>query len=145
MQLDIVIIDDNRIDRMLAARTIARQWRHASIREYDYADEALADLRSAPELRPDLILLDVRMPRMTGPEFLIATARDAPPGIAGAIVVMLTVPLQSADEEATDHPAFAGTIDKPLGAEDLDRIALMFCARQAGPNRVTPPPPGSPG
>lgn len=122
MTLSIMVIDDNGIDRMLALRTIRRVWPDARIVEYDDAHTALAALRAAPATRPDLILLDVRMPRMTGPEFLSATAADGAPGIAGAIIVLLTVGLPAQDQAILDsHPAYRGCIDKPVSEADLRR------------------------
>lgn len=126
MKIDILLIDDNRIDRMIATRAIRDHWPTATVRSSPYADIALAELRDEPGTRPDLILLDVRMPRMTGPEFLAASAGDDPPGIARAIFLMLTVPLPKEEARHTDHPAFRGTIDKPLVPADLDRIAAIM-------------------
>lgn len=61
------------------------------------APDAMAGLKVAAEKRPDLILMDVMMPCMTGFEALARLKAD--PGTAAIPVVMLSAKSQSYEQE----------------------------------------------
>ncbi len=80
----LLLIEDDQVDRLACRRTLDRQ----TIRTFEIfeVESALAGLEYARHNPPDLILLDFRLPDMTGMEVLAELAKDeeAPP------VVMLT-------------------------------------------------------
>jgi two-component system phosphate regulon response regulator PhoB len=97
--------------RVLAAENAAR------------AHALLDQLRATPEL-PDAILLDMRLPGMSGEQFARRLAKDATLG--GIPILLLTGGL---GELPADAPAnLRGVIRKPFSprllAVQLDRIAL---------------------
>lgn len=67
--------------------------------------------------RPDLILLDLNMPRMNGREFLVAIKAD--PALADIPVVVLTTSEVERDVEASYKSGAAGYITKPVDMEQF--------------------------
>ncbi|SCY06418.1 hybrid sensor histidine kinase/response regulator [Desulfoluna spongiiphila] len=81
--LEVLIVDDSVSVRQVVARLLEDQgWKTASARD---GVEALEKLSS---LRPDVIILDVEMPRMNGYEFL--GAKRSHPAYRDIPVIMLT-------------------------------------------------------
>ncbi len=81
------------------------------------AGDGEAALERARTLRPDLVLLDVMMPRMTGLEFCAALRSD--PEMGAVPILMLTAKAQERD---VDHGFAAGADDyilKPFSPREL--------------------------
>jgi CheY-like chemotaxis protein len=71
-------------------------------------------LRIALECRPDLILLDIRMPRMDGYE---VAARLKQAGLEGTKIVAMTASAIVGDRERIVAAGFDGYIQKPIEPE----------------------------
>ncbi len=112
--LNIMVIDDSlSVRRVLANRMNAVGWK--PIQAKDGLD-ALEQLQHAPRL-PDLILLDIEMPRMDGYEFLSALRKN--PDYAAIPVVMIT---SRAGQKHRDRAFEAGANEyliKPYQDEQL--------------------------
>lgn len=67
--MDILFIDDDAIETMKLERTISNLGLPHKLTQARNGEEALQELRSGKPL-PDLILLDLNMPKMNGIEFL---------------------------------------------------------------------------
>jgi DNA-binding NarL/FixJ family response regulator len=74
-------------------------------------------LRLAPELRPDVILLDLDLPGMTGTRVL----RELGPRLPETRIVMLTVSTDQRDVISALRLGAAGYLSKDLGADALLR------------------------
>lgn len=98
-------------------------------------EEALALL---PELEgPALILLDIKMPRMNGFEFLEAYQRL--PASQQATVVVLTTSLDANDLARLTHLPVAHVATKPLTMEKLEMMLQLHFQRQLlAPNHPRP-------
>lgn len=72
-------------------------------------------VRLAIENRPDVVLLDIRMPEMDGYE--VAAALKAEPGLSGTRVVAVTASAMVGDREQIVAAGFDGYIDKPIDPE----------------------------
>src|SRR5918993_5127863 len=71
---------------------------------------------------PDMILLDINMPRMNGWEFLEAFQQFDPP-LVQTVIIMLTTSLNPDDElRANDLAAVAGFENKPITAGMVQRL-----------------------
>jgi CheY-like chemotaxis protein len=88
-------------------------------------------LREVPGFAPDLILLDVRMPDLSGPETFFALRQDQ--ASAGVPVVFMTAQSTLAELEQCLVPGLTGLIVKPFNAMTLATDLLRFCALGAQP------------
>ena len=92
-------------------------------------DEALtgsAAIAHARDVRPDLIVLDIRLPDMTGWDVCVALKSD--PGTAQIPIVILTAAASSAvAEQATQHGC-AAHLFKPCYPDELMRIIRAVLA-----------------
>jgi CheY-like chemotaxis protein len=79
----ILLVEDSKFLRLATERALARAG-------YDViaAEDGESALRAAREKRPSVILLDMLLPRMTGPDVLKGLKKD--PATAGIAVVVLT-------------------------------------------------------
>lgn len=77
--------------------------------------EALAFLTKPNQVAPQLIFLDINMPKMNGWEFLEAYVKLSSDQKAKVIVVMLTTSINPADRKrAEQFPEIASFCSKPL-------------------------------
>ncbi|MFY8117609.1 MAG: response regulator [Roseateles sp.] len=88
-------------------------------------------LRSAPEFRPQLVLLDVMMPGLSGPETLQALRRL--PGMEQVPVVFLTAKAMPAELERLLNLGATGLIVKPFEALTLAQDIRPFWEFGRGP------------
>jgi CheY-like chemotaxis protein len=79
----ILLVDDSKFLRLATERALARAGYDVST-----AMDGENALKIARETRPDVILLDMLLPKMTGPDVLKALKKD--PATAGIAVVVLT-------------------------------------------------------
>jgi len=122
----VCLIDDDEVDHRMYKRTISRSGVDWDVTMFTFADEALARLKATPELKVDLIYLDINMPRMNGFEFLEAALAEFGSGFASVVVAMLTTSLNPADRErAKGFEVVREFIHKPLTTEhvlEADRL-----------------------
>lgn len=106
MSKRILIVDDE--PTLRAALRLVLETAGYEVTEAEDGHDGLAQLDTSP---PDLVLLDVRMPRLGGTEFLaaLATRCEPPP----AIVVT------GYDHGQASYPGAADVIQKPVMAEEL--------------------------
>ncbi|MCO7223019.1 response regulator [Pleionea sp. CnH1-48] len=117
----ILIVDDNEGDQYICQHTIQKECPDTVILQAFDGVEALEVLESS-ELKPDLIILDINMPRMNGHEFLEAYAKK-PENEKSSVVIMLTSSVQESDrEQAMAHQCVIDFFNKPLDAEDIDKL-----------------------
>lgn len=121
----IMLIDDNQIDQMLHKRIVERSGLFDNILSYLYADEALEYLKGGGLPKPDIILLDINMPRMDGFEFLEMHSKLPADG-KSAVVVMLTTSLDVQDKKrASEFDQVRGFVNKPLSEQILESIVQL--------------------
>ena len=115
--MNILFIEDDVIETMKLQRTISKMQLKHNIREAKNGEEALNELRSASTL-PDIILLDLNMPRMNGLEFLKILKADEVLKYLPTIV--LTTSENQADLLEAYRIGIAGYVIKPLKPEDYE-------------------------
>ncbi len=115
--MNILFIEDDLIETMKLQRTIAKLQLKHEIIEAKNGEEALKELRTNPTL-PDIILLDLNMPRMNGLEFLRILKNDEVFKYLPTIV--LTTSENQADLLEAYRIGIAGYVIKPLKAEDYE-------------------------
>jgi len=122
--MNILFIEDDVIETMKLQRTLAKlQYQH-SIREAKNGEEALSILQKGNPL-PDIILLDLNMPRMNGLEFLRILKEDAVLKYLPTIV--LTTSENQADLLEAYRIGIAGYVIKPLKLQDYEaKLKKLF-------------------
>jgi CheY-like chemotaxis protein len=80
-------------------------------------DTALGVLRSGPP--PDLVLLDLNLPRMAGHEVLAAIRASGDPNVAQVRVVMLTTSVAPEDATRSRELGAEGHFAKPSSLDEL--------------------------
>ncbi len=115
--MKILFIEDDAIETMKLQRTVAKLPVKPAIVEAKNGEEALHILKSGDDL-PDVILLDLNMPKMSGIEFL--TVLKADDVLKYLPTVILTTSENRADLLECYRIGIAGYVIKPLKYEDYE-------------------------
>lgn len=138
--LTVLIVDDAAVLR--DAYSVFLETRGYSVVTACDGREAMTALEQG--LRPDLILLDLSMPTMTGWEF--RDAQRADPELDRIPVIVLSA--EEVSREEIDKLGCCGILRKPSPAETitaaLDRARLCKAARAEGRRLPVSPPPSIP-
>jgi DNA-binding response OmpR family regulator len=94
------------------------------------ASDGAEGLERAREMRPDIVILDVMMPRMTGYEVAKALREDA--GTAHIPIIFVTARAQSSDVERGMELGVADYVTKPFDPLDLIARVNTLLARAQG-------------
>src|SRR5450755_1916648 len=114
----ILLVDDSKFLRLATERALARAGYEVST-----ATDGEHALEMAREKKPDVILLDMLLPKMTGPDVLKALKKD--PETAGIAVVAFTGLSQKNAPRLQQDGAFAYLEKSELG---LDKGCDSFLA-----------------
>ncbi len=112
----IAIVEDNPDNRLLLTALLGDDH---DLDEYESGPAALAAL---PGARPDLILLDISLPGMEGPEVLRRLRAD--PLLSTIPVIALTAHAMSGDREKFLALGFNDYVSKPIVDESLLYAAI---------------------
>ena len=113
--LKILLIDDDIIEVMKFSRVISSRKLDCKIIKANDGEEALGRLEKKDDL-PDIILLDLNMPKINGIEFLSILKNDA--ALKYIPCVILTTSNNERDLIACYKTGIAGYVLKPLKYED---------------------------
>lgn len=113
--MNILLIEDDNIEIMKLQRTVAKLALNHKIIEAKNGEQALELLKSGKPL-PDIVLLDLNMPRMSGIEFLQILKEDST--LKYLPVVVLTTSENRVDLLECYRIGIAGYVIKPLKYED---------------------------
>ena len=113
----ILLVDDSKFLRLATERALARAGYEVST-----ATDGANALEMAREKKPDLILLDMLLPKMTGPDVLKALKQD--PATAGIAVVAFTG-LSQKNAERLEHDGACAFLDKAELRLDQGSEALL--------------------
>ena len=123
---EILVIDDDAADRDLIRYAFEGGKRVNPLHEVSDGAEALAFLRREPPFqdapRPDLMLLDLNMPGMSGQEFLARLKQEAPELRRIPVAVMTTSDAHTDILRSYDLGANC-YVTKPVGFDQLRKIA----------------------
>jgi DNA-binding NarL/FixJ family response regulator len=120
----VLVVDDSPVFRRGMARAVGL---HAGLELVGEADGGEAALEAIGRLRPDVVLLDLRMPDLDGLEVL-ERLRELDPR-AQSRVLIVSASLDEATERAARAAGAAGCVSKDLARADICATALRV-ARQ---------------
>lgn len=122
----ILLVDDNRQNLELL-EAYMEELPGASTRVAVNGEEAMAKVRADP---PDLILLDVMMPRMSG--FEVCQRLKADPATSDIPIIMVTALHEMGDVERARESGTDDFISKPVNRVDLiNRVKTHLLLRHA--------------
>lgn len=116
--LNILLVEDDQIEIMKMKRVLATFEVSHHVTEVNNGEIALKYLQDTNQL-PDIILLDLNMPRLNGLEFLEILKQNT--RLKYLPVVILTTSDNSVDLKESFKTGVAGYILKPLKYEDYQR------------------------
>lgn len=119
----ILVVDDCDLSQMIAQHAIASFDPQAEVHEAYDGQEALEKLRALPRA-PDLIFLDINMPRMNGHEFLAAYAAETDNPCT--VAMMSSSDLPADVERATQYPFVRHYFAKPFTSEHLAQASATL-------------------
>jgi phosphoserine phosphatase RsbU/P len=119
----ILVVDDNRVNRHLLMAVLQR----GGFPNVGTAEDGVDALAKIEESAPDLILLDLMMPRMDGEQFLQTLRASARASIPVVIVSGHTAATAKARELRAD-----GCLAKPLELDDLLATVERFVRPSVG-------------
>jgi len=125
-----MLIDDNRDDNYLHERVIKKSGTVKTVVVKELATDALEYLKARkehPEAHPDLIFLDINMPKMNGWEFLDAYSKLDKEFQCSAVITMLTVSANPDDQtKAVSHNMAVDFRNKPLTEKMLAEVLAKY-------------------
>jgi CheY-like chemotaxis protein len=126
----IMLIDDDKSDNFFHEREIRKADLSTSVIIIDSAIDALAYLKSMKEkkdLQPDLIFLDINMPRMNGWEFLLEFSLLDRVIQSNTMIMILTTSNNLTDRfRAKEWSFVSGYLTKPLTKEIMTDIHKTY-------------------
>lgn len=125
MTIKIAIIEDNADNRMLLEALLGDDY------DIDEYEEGLAGLAGLADSPPDLVLLDISLPGMTGTEVLAKMRED--PALKPIPVIALTAHAMPDDRETFLAQGFDDYVSKPIVDEEIlfGAIQKLLGARAA--------------
>ena len=126
--LVVLVVDDDPGDVLLIREALTPAGHHRDVHVAVDGREAIAFLRRTGEHadapRPDVVLLDLNMPRMDGRQVLAEIKAD--PHLGSIPIIVLTTS-QDPDDILTSYTLHANAyVTKPLNLDDLTRIVTTI-------------------
>ncbi len=123
-KLTILLIEDDAIEVMKLQRTIKSLSLDHTVAVANDGEEALGYLQN-DEVHPDIILLDLNMPKLNGVEFLSILKNDE--NLKYLPTIMLTTSSNPKDLKECYRLGIAGYVIKPLQYDDyVSKIKLLL-------------------
>lgn len=150
MTTHILLVEDNKIDAELISEAFKDSCQgQVGLQVVSDGEEALQVLQSDAR-KPQLVVLDLNLPKMSGLEVLREIRQDADPAVSTLTVLILTNSKSPADVTKAYVCGCNAFIQKPLGYEGILTLvrqtgAFWFgCATLPGQGATLPPPSSDP-
>jgi CheY-like chemotaxis protein len=120
----ILLIEDDELDVISVQRTLKKFYTSYDLHVAHNGKEALSMLTDSENpIKPDVVLLDLNMPRMNGIEFLKTIRGNEI--LKNLQVFVMTTSTESSDRTITEQLGVAGYIIKPLGYTNAKKADSM--------------------
>ncbi|MCX8496857.1 MAG: response regulator [Akkermansiaceae bacterium] len=120
----ILLVDDDEVFNMLHSEILERVIPNASIESLQSGRELMTYLDQNPHEEIDLLLIDIRMPTMSGIETLEQLSQTSPTRLEQIQIYLLSSTLDPAEiRHATSIPCVTGYIDKPMMFESVPSLS----------------------
>jgi len=117
----LLIVDDDPINNIITQKRLSDAVGNLKMTVFEWASEALYQLENEP--LPDLVLLDLNMPELTGWDFLEACQAQQVP----IEIIILTSSIDERDKEkAKVYPNVKAFISKPLSFNKVKKIVQLI-------------------
>ena len=116
----VYLIDDDEISLLITGKVLERRQLARKIHRFSSAADALAALEAnhdQPALLPQLILVDMRMPGMSGPDFIRAYHGLRSRLARSSRVIVLSSSVSLYDQNLVSQLGSDGYISKPLSEQ----------------------------
>ncbi len=127
-RLDILMVDDNDDDvfmvREVASHIGCYEMAHVARDGQEALDFLLGCLERGEGSLPDMVLLDINMPRRNG--FEVLAAMKSHPGLRHIPVVIFTSSPRDEDVQRAYAEGACSYVHKPVGFESMVRLARGF-------------------
>lgn len=119
----VAVVEDNEDNRLLVGAILGHRY---EVTAYESGRDALAGM---PDARPDLVLLDISLPELDGPEVLRRLRAD--PRLGAVPVIALTAHAMAGDRERFLAGGFDEYVAKPIVDERhlLEAIERLLTPR----------------
>jgi CheY-like chemotaxis protein len=124
--LDVLLVEDDEVDVMNVQRSFRKNKVPHRLQIANDGLQALEMLRNNVTAIPQVILLDINMPRMGGLEFLRELRSD--PRLHSIAVFIMSTSDNPIDKETAYQYNVAGYIVKPLSAEKFNQAISKLVA-----------------
>jgi CheY-like chemotaxis protein len=125
-QSHILLVEDDQLDVLTFQRALSELEIRNPLLIASTGEEALSLLAEQQNVLPQIILLDLNMPRMNGIELLAALKKH--PVWRRIPVIVLTTSDQEHERRACFELSAAGYIVKPLDYQAFVKIVSVICA-----------------
>ena len=119
-----LLVEDDLIERMKFKKIVSACGDDFEVLEAEHGKDALSLLEAEKQSPPDVILLDINMPKMTGFDFIKQMKADAE--LKYIPVVFFTTSVNNKDLHLGYELGCAGYIVKPLKYEDYKRVVTSL-------------------
>ena len=126
-KINIMLIDDNKIDLFINNQFINNMEIAETIIEYSYAQDALKFLQENDSSKwPQLILCDIHMPIMTGFKFIEEYVLLPEALTKNCKIIMISSTLDESDrEKALSNPIVLALLEKPINTVELKQLLVQ--------------------
>ncbi len=119
-KIKLLLVEDDELDVISVERSLKKTAGNYELYKAYNGKEALQMLESwEPGDQPDVVLLDLNMPKMNGIEFLSIIRKNK--NYENLRVFVMTTSSESADRKTTEQLGISGYIIKPLNYNDNSR------------------------
>jgi CheY-like chemotaxis protein len=112
----VLVVDDNQGAAQILGLLLRKMWQH----DVELAFDGLAAIETAKSFRPDVMLLDIGLPGLSGYE--VATRLRQMPELNGVYLVALTGYGQQEDQRRSREAGFDLHLVKPISVEALQQV-----------------------